>query len=209
VTPSAQKLTGFQRIAVQTPATEDLPREQRLVFSLLVEFGEMTAYELVRATGLTLEPVCDALDALEELGLVLSTLDVPRRYALTREISLPSKRILFVDDLADTREIFRLAFTMQGHDVRAVGSGSEALEAVREEKYDAAILDLQMPEMNGLETIRKIRALDNGRSLPLVIFTGQRDADIELNARQAGADGVLFKPLLPQELMAHVTSLIK
>ena len=82
---------------------QDLPRTERLVFALLIEFGEMTAYELVRATGLAIDPVCDALEALENTGLVLSTQDIPRRYALTREVSQPSRSILFVDDLPDCR----------------------------------------------------------------------------------------------------------
>jgi NDP-sugar pyrophosphorylase family protein/CheY-like chemotaxis protein len=209
VMPSAQRIDGLQRVAILTPATQDLPREQRLIFSVLVEFGEMTAYELVRATGLELEPVCEALEALEAQGLVLSTLDMPKRYALTREVSQSSKRILFVDDLADVREIFRLAFSMHGHGVRAVGSGREAIEAVREEKYDAVILDLQMPDMDGIETIRVIRTLENGRAVPIVLFTAHNEREVEAAALEAGADGVLIKPLLPQELLGHVSALMK
>jgi NDP-sugar pyrophosphorylase family protein/CheY-like chemotaxis protein len=207
--PSEQRIDGMQRFTFDTPATENLPRDQRLVFALLVEFGEMTAYELVRATSLGLDPVCDALDALEARGLVLSTLDVPKRYALTREISQPSRRILFADDLSDTREIFRLAFSLQGHDVRLAENGQQAIDAVREEKFDAIVLDLQMPGTSGLEALQQIRMLPNGADVPTVIFTAQDEHSAEVLACAAGADEVLFKPILPQELMARLAALMK
>jgi NDP-sugar pyrophosphorylase family protein/CheY-like chemotaxis protein len=209
VTPSAQRIDGLQRVTMQTPATQELPSEQRLIYSVLVEYGEMTVYELARATGLGLDMICAALGALETNGIVLSTLDVPKRYALTREVSLTSKRILFVDDLADVREIYRLAFSMHGHGMYAADNGQEALEALRAEKFDAIILDLPLSDMDCIEIIRELRALENGQTVPIVLFTSPIGNDVEAAALGAGADGVLIKPLLPQELLGHISALMK
>jgi NDP-sugar pyrophosphorylase family protein/CheY-like chemotaxis protein len=233
--PAQHRIESWRRDLM--PAPEGLSREGKLVFSLLAEFGEMTAYELVRATGMALEAAGDTLDALEAAGWVLSTQDVPRRYALTREMphaqpaqnqsqSAPSvapeappsestptivstpHRILFVDDLPDTREIFRLALESRGLAVRLAESGSAALEAVRDEVFDAIILDMMMPEMDGLQTLQKIRALPNGATVPVLIFTALYEGGIQKRAAEAGADGVLLKPMLPQELIERVTALL-
>lgn len=226
--PAPQRSDGWRRDLM--PAPEELPREQKLIFSLLAEFGEMTAYELVRATGLSHAAAGDTLDALVAAGWVLSTQDVPRRYALTREMplaraaerapksnssaengeSIPhaQQRILFADDLSDTRDLFRLALESKGLGVRLADSGATALEAVRDEVFDAIILDMIMPEMDGLEALQKIRALPNGAGVPILIFTAQHDNEIEKHAKEAGANGVLFKPILPQELFERLKELM-
>jgi CheY-like chemotaxis protein len=63
--------------------------------------------------------------------------------------------------------------------------------------------------MDGIETIRELRCLENGRAVPIVLFTAHNGPEVETAALEAGADGVLFKPLLPQELLGHVSVLMK
>lgn len=115
--------------------------------------------------------------------------------------------ILFVDDMPDTRDIFRLAFGIQGHTTRVATNGLEAVEAVKEESFDAIIMDVEMPEMNGWDAVRHIRHLSNGNQLPIIMFTaygGDEDYD---RAIAAGANCLMLKPILPQELLNQIEKL--
>ena len=116
-------------------------------------------------------------------------------------------RILFVDDMPDTRDVFRLAFGIQGHQTRVAGNGSVAVEAVRQEAFDVIVMDVEMPGMNGWEAVRQIRTLDGGRSIPIVMFTAYSSQEDHKKAQDAGANDVLQKPMLPQELVAYLEKL--
>jgi len=113
-------------------------------------------------------------------------------------------RILFVDDMPDTRDVFRLAFGIQGHDTRVAGNGFDAVAAVREEAFDVVIMDVEMPGMNGWEAVRQIRELPFGLTVPILMFTAYSGREDHEKAREAGANDVLQKPMLPQELIAYV-----
>ena len=113
-------------------------------------------------------------------------------------------RILFVDDMPDTRDVFRLAFGIQGHDTRVAGSGHDAVAAVREENFDVIVMDVEMPGMNGWEAVRQIRLLEAGKGVPIVMFTAYSSKEDQLKAREVGADDVLQKPMLPQELISYL-----
>lgn len=113
-------------------------------------------------------------------------------------------RILFVDDMPDTRDVFRLAFGIQGHDAQVAGNGFDAVDAVRVEPFDVIIMDVEMPGMNGWEAVRQIRTLENGHTVPILMFTAYSGREDRDRAKAAGADDVLQKPMLPQELIAYV-----
>ena len=116
-------------------------------------------------------------------------------------------RILFVDDLPDTRDVFRLAFGIQGHTTRLAANGREAIEAMKEETFDAVIIDVEMPEMNGFDAVRHMRELGNGGNVPIIMFTAYGDNEAQDKAELAGADLLLHKPILPQELLMRIHQL--
>ena len=116
-------------------------------------------------------------------------------------------RILFVDDLPDTRDVFRLAFGIQGHSTRLASNGREAVEAVKEEAFDAIIMDVEMPEMNGFDAVRHIRDLEAGAHVPIIMFTAYGDQETSNKAGEVGADLLLHKPILPQELLSKIEGL--
>lgn len=116
-------------------------------------------------------------------------------------------RILFVDDLPDTRDVFRLAFGIQGHSTRLAANGREAVEAATEEKFDAIIMDVEMPEMNGFDAVKAIRHLEGGGDVPIIMFTAYGDNEASVKSNEAGADLLLHKPILPQELLAKIEQL--
>jgi NDP-sugar pyrophosphorylase family protein/CheY-like chemotaxis protein len=209
VAPRMQKLHGLQRIVVAGPIMEKLLPDEREVYAFLAEYGEMTARDIADSGTLPLLRVMTVLHALEKQELALSTLDHPRRYALTREEQLLPSRILVVDDYADSRELLRLILAAQGHSIRLARDGIEAVEAVREERFDAIIMDLEMPNLNGWEATRLIRASTNGRNSPVIVYTAYPTEDMQDKMREVGANGVLSKSILPDEMLAHVTQFLK
>lgn len=116
--------------------------------------------------------------------------------------------ILFVDDAPLLRQLYRLGLSRQGHRVLTAGGGVEAIAAVRGEDFDIIIMDLDMPRMNGWEAIHQIRALPKGKNSSIIIFTARHLLLSPDQIHQCGADGVLNKPLTPQELLSHVAQLV-
>lgn len=209
VSPRLEKLNGLQRMVVAGPVMEKLTPDEREIYALLAEFGEMTARDLAETGSIPLFKVMSMLHSLEKQELALCTQDVPKRYALTREEQHLPRRILFVDDLEDTREIFRLVFSMQGHSMRLASDGIEAVEAVREERFDAIIMDAEMPNLNGWDAVRLIRGMANGKTTPVIIFTAYGNADAHQRVKDVGANGLLHKPILPEEMLPHVMRFIR
>ena len=140
------------------------------------------------------------------------TLDRGLRFARTGRLTFYNRgnlpmHILFVDDMPDTRDIFRLAFGIQGHTTRIATNGVEAVQAVHEESFDAIIMDVEMPELNGWDAVRQIRMLAHGQDIPIVMFTAYGSEEDYEKARQAGANCLMLKPILPQELLTQIEKL--
>ncbi|MCJ7512396.1 MAG: response regulator [Anaerolineales bacterium] len=104
-------------------------------------------------------------------------------------------RILIVDDEPDTVRILCLALQVLGHQAQGVCSGAQALEALAASLPDAVLLDIMMPEMDGFETLRRIRGMPSVNGLPVLFVTASAEADLGLRGAAAGAQGVLHKPV--------------
>jgi len=115
-------------------------------------------------------------------------------------------KILVVDDEPSILKLLKEALTQWGYQVGCVGTGAEALEAIRLELYDAAITDIRMPEMSGLDLLREIKRHDE--SIEVVVMTGYPTIASAVEALKEGAYDYLSKPLILDELrhlMARVT----
>jgi NDP-sugar pyrophosphorylase family protein/CheY-like chemotaxis protein len=212
VSPRMEKIAGLQEAAgsgALSPLLAKLSPEQRDVYVVVSEFGEMTAPQIADATALPLKLTLSVLESLEARGTLLSTTDVPRRYALKREELHTSRRVLFVDDVNDTREFFNLVFNMQGHSVQCAADGLGAVAAVQQEKFDLIIMDVEMPGIDGWEAVRRIRRLPNGGETPIVMFTARENDGLQEKVQEVDANGLLQKPMLPQELLSHVAEYLQ
>ncbi|HET8630030.1 MAG TPA: response regulator transcription factor [Thermomicrobiales bacterium] len=119
---------------------------------------------------------------------------------------MSSARILVVDDEPQIRRLLDRALTGAGYDVTAVASGEEALAAFAERPADLVILDLAMPGIGGLETIRRLRAAS---VVPIVILSVQeREAD-KIAALDLGADDYVTKPFGLGELLARLRATLR
>ena len=84
----------------------------------------------------------------------------------------PRPRLLLIDDSWDFREGLRIRLTSEGFDVCTVGSGREGLALARQEAFDLVLLDMLMPEQDGVATYQALRADPNTRRLPIILLTG-------------------------------------
>jgi CheY-like chemotaxis protein len=98
----------------------------------------------------------------------------------------------------------------RGHAVTAVENGAEALQAVKVQRFDLVLMDLQMPEMDGFAATAAIRQLEQttGRHLPIVAMTARAMKGDRECCLQAGMDGYVSKPINPKELLATIEGLI-
>jgi two-component system response regulator MprA len=116
-------------------------------------------------------------------------------------------RILVVDDdLAVCRSIDR-ALRLEGYEVETVSSGGEALEAMASNSPDALVLDLQLPDLDGLAVCRRIR--DAGDDTPILMLTARHGIDDRVQGLDAGADDYLVKPFALEELLARLRALLR
>jgi CheY-like chemotaxis protein len=116
-------------------------------------------------------------------------------------------KILFVDDAPDTRSLFSLAFRLEGHCTQVAADGVEAVQAVEDKSFDAIVMDVEMPRMDGWEATRRIRQMPHGRNVPILVFTGYNHEDDHNKAAEVGANGVVRKPLLPKMVLSHLNQL--
>ncbi len=106
-------------------------------------------------------------------------------------------RVLIVEDDEDVREVLGELVASLGHEPLPVASGDEALQRASESPVAAALVDLGLPEVDGYEVARRLRASAWGSSMRLVALTGYSDAETRRHARAAGFDQFLVKPADP------------
>jgi DNA-binding response OmpR family regulator len=118
------------------------------------------------------------------------------------------EKILIVDDDLDTLRLVGLMLQKQGYQIVAASSGAQGLELAFSEIPDLILLDVMMPQMDGYEVARQLRANDKTVSIPILMFTAKSQLDDKVTGFEAGADDYLTKPTHPTELQAHVKALL-
>ena len=108
--------------------------------------------------------------------------------------------MLLVEDDYDTREMYSFYLSYSGLHVTEARTGRGGLERAREERPDVVVTDIAMPEMDGLELSRRLRAEGPTHDVPIIAVSGQASD----RARQAGADIVLEKPCQPDHLLRAI-----
>jgi two-component system, OmpR family, KDP operon response regulator KdpE len=124
---------------------------------------------------------------------------------MTLHDSAPAK-ILIVDDEPQITRVLRTALSTQGYSLRIAANGVEGLEAAHEWKPDLVITDVAMPEMNGVEFCRELRAVSQ---VPIIILSVRSQERMKIEALDAGADDYVTKPFSIQELEARVRAQLR
>jgi excisionase family DNA binding protein len=118
-----------------------------------------------------------------------------------------ASRVLIVDDDDGLRAFLRAALEADGCVVREAASAEEGLAALDEELPDLILLDVEMPRMNGIEMLRRVRERHGVETIPVVMFSGKVEA--EEAAEEAGAQAFIGKPFDPAELLASTRQLLR
>jgi len=119
---------------------------------------------------------------------------------------MTKQKILVVDDEPKIVTLVRAYLEREGYVVLAAGDGRTALDAVRREHPDLVVLDLMLPEVNGLEVCRRIRSES---SLPIIMLTARDEEADKLVGLELGADDYVTKPFSPRELVARVRAVLR
>ena len=133
---------------------------------------------------------------------------VPEPAGLLDESARPS-RILIVDDEPQNRALLEVMLKVEGFVFESASSGEEALAAIAAQPPDLVLLDVMMPGMDGIEVAAKIKGAPATQDIPIIMVTSLEDRDFKMLGLNAGADGVLTKPVDRAELCVRVRNLLK
>ncbi|BAY66559.1 response regulator receiver protein [Calothrix brevissima NIES-22] len=116
-----------------------------------------------------------------------------------------SKRLLIIDDEPDIRRIIQVSLEeIAGWQVSTAESGSEALIIVQTDKWDAIMLDVSMPDMDGFEVFKKLQSDPHTQSIPVVLLTAKVQPSDRRRFAQMGVAGVIAKPFNPMTISNQV-----
>lgn len=117
-----------------------------------------------------------------------------------------SRQILIVEDDTDTAEVVSALLESAGYTAVTADTGSTALSEINAASPDLVLLDMHLPDMNGLDVLKKVRA---NSFLPMIVLSGLTQERDKVVALEAGADDYMAKPFSPEELVARVNALLR
>ncbi len=116
--------------------------------------------------------------------------------------------ILVADDLEGQRLVLDMLLSVEGYEVAMVEDGKAALEHLKDNTPDLAILDVKMPYLSGIEVCRRMKRIPRLKHVPVIILTALRDETTLRDAREQGADEVILKPLEGKDFRETVKRLV-
>jgi len=117
--------------------------------------------------------------------------------------------VLVADDNASLRALLATTLQIEGYRVVLAEDGVSALEVLQSESVDVVLLDVLMPEMDGIEVLRRIRSNQDTSHIPVVIITASQDRAIRIAGREAGCDDFIGKPFDSNELLIRIRNLVR
>jgi DNA-binding response OmpR family regulator len=118
-------------------------------------------------------------------------------------------RVLVVEDDSQIRELIRLHVSLAGYDVQASDNGRAALERARTERFELILLDLMLPDVDGISICRGIRSGILNAQTPILMLTARATESDKVLGLESGADDYLTKPFGVRELMARIGALLR
>ena len=119
------------------------------------------------------------------------------------------KKVLIVDDDPSMVELIKLILENNNFNVISAGTGEYALIQLENELVDACLLDMMLPDINGLQLLQKIRALPMGKHIPLIMITSKQDEFDTVLGLELGADDFIHKPFKKRELIARLNVIFR
>jgi len=119
-----------------------------------------------------------------------------------------AKKILFVDDSETMRELVKLTLEEVGYDVVVASDGVEGVKNMSNDYFDLLITDLHMPNMDGVELIKKVRQMEDYKYIPILFLTTETKLSSKMEGKEAGATGWLTKPFNTEKLLAVIKKVL-
>lgn len=120
-----------------------------------------------------------------------------------------SKMVLIVDDSASMRQLVSFALKDAGYEVIEASNGKDAISKLGSAKVEMVITDLNMPEMDGISFIKRMRSTPGCKFTPVLMLTTESQESKKQEGKQAGASGWLVKPFTPEQLVETVRKFVK
>ena len=117
--------------------------------------------------------------------------------------------VLVVDDNESNRDLLSRRLVAAGYAVASAASGPAALSALAEGRFDAVLLDVMMPEMDGWQVLRTLKADERTRQVPVVMLSARAERRDKMIGLQEGAEGYIAKPFSPSEVVREVQSFLE
>lgn len=121
----------------------------------------------------------------------------------------PAKKILIVDDEPDILEFLQYNLRKEGYLVATASDGVQAIKVATHEKPDLILLDIMMPEMDGVETCRLLRSKEEFDDTPIAFLTARDEDFSQIAALDVGGDDYITKPIKPRVLMSRINALLR
>src|SRR5688500_3023577 len=184
---------------------EDLARDLRRIHAAGKQLTGMLEAALARVTG-TVDTTGEANGATPSAELqALEGLVTPD----PRQLTPLEGRILVVDDDEANRDVLSRRVRSQGAEVDVASSGKEALEILSQQPFDVVLLDVMMPDMNGYEVLKEMKADTSLRDIPVVMISALNQVESTVRCIQLGAEDYLTKPFDPTLLRARLGACIE
>jgi CheY-like chemotaxis protein len=119
-----------------------------------------------------------------------------------------SKRVLLVDDSETVIQFEKMILRGLGLELSSAKNGKLALERIAVQKPDLVLLDLMMPDMDGIETLRRLKENPNMQNIPVVVVTTKGDPELVKQAFEAGCDDYVTKPIDKMELLSKIKGIL-
>ncbi len=183
------------------PLRADLAKLKESADQLLGQIDAMVALARQQGDG------ADGADGrAKELDVVADVLRTVAPLPLGGELreTMQASAILVIDDNAANRDVLERRLTREGHTVVTAATGASALALVAEREFDLVLLDLIMPEMSGFEVLRRLKATEKTKDIPVIVISALDEIDSVVRCIEAGAEDYLSKPFNPTLLQARV-----
>lgn len=118
------------------------------------------------------------------------------------------RRILIVDDNAAVRDVLRTILTRANYDVALAEGGHSALQSLKEQAFDLALIDIEMPDLNGYDVCAYIKTHAVWRVMPVILMTGRAVADVPEKAKIVGAAAFVAKPFDGETLLQTIEAFL-
>jgi two-component system alkaline phosphatase synthesis response regulator PhoP len=119
------------------------------------------------------------------------------------------KKILVIEDEKDIQELLQLYLKRDGYDVHIAREGETGLRKASQERYDLILLDLMLPQVDGLEICRNLRSRQQTSQIPIIMITAKAEESDRIVGLEMGADDYITKPFSPREVLARIKAIFR